>query len=340
MHKYKIVTKFESINRKEWEKFIENHPNGNIFQSPNIFDVYQKSKKYDPLVIVVLDSKKTIVGLQVSVIEKSYNNILGYFTSRSIIKGGPLILNKDKNILDLIIKEYIRKVKGKAIYSQFRNMWDWENLKQVFFNNDINFEDHLDILFDLTKGEEILFKEMKRVRRKGINRSYNRGVIIKVIDLNNEEELGEMYNILKGVYNRIKLPLSSIDFFRNIKNHLREKVLSLGLFVENELIAVRIVFCFNKMIYDWYAGAKDEFLDFRPNDVLPWEIMKWGVNNGYEVFDFGGAGKPNISYGVRDFKLKFGGELVNFGRFEIVHKPLLMIIAKKGLILMQKISII
>jgi len=298
MSTFKIVTDFNNVNRKEWSEFVKNHPNGNIFQTPCIFDVYQKTKKYDPLLIIVLDIENTIVGLQVSVVEKTYNNFLGYFTSRSIIKGGPLVLNENKNILDLILKKYIRVVKGKAIYSQFRNMWDWSDLKNVYVRNKISFEDHLDIIFDLTKGEEVLLKEMKRVRRKGIKQSNNKGVIVKEIDLSNDRHLVESYSILKNVYQRIKLPLPNIDFFRNVQSYFGDKLFSLGLYVEDELIAIRIVFCYKKLIYDWYAGAKDEFLDFRPNDVLPWEIMKWGIKNKYEVFDFGGAGKPNILPGI------------------------------------------
>lgn len=334
---YKIVSNIDSIDIDQWISFVENHPKGNIFQTPNMFDVYQKSKKHNPLIIVVFNIDNAIVGLQVSVVEKTYSNFLGYFTTRSIIKGGPLILNNNKDILDLILKEYINKIKGKAIYTQYRNMWDWGNLKQAFVNNKIIYEDHLDILFDLRKGEEILLKEMKRVRRKGINQSYKKGVKVEVIDLKNKDLLEETYLILESVYQRIKLPIPSIDFFRNIKRYLGEKVLSLGLYVENELIAVRIVFCYKNMIYDWFAGAKHEFLDFRPNDILPWEVMKWGIKNKYEVFDFGGAGKPNVHYGVRDFKLKFGGSLVNYGRFEIIHKPFLMSIAKKGFKLKQKL---
>ena len=79
---------------------------------------------------------------------------------------------------------------------------------------------------------------------------------------------------------------------------------------------------------DWYAGADDNYLEFRPNDVLVWEVLKWGKISNYSLFDFGGAGKPNVPYGVRDYKLKFGGELVNFGRFEIVNKPVLYFIVK------------
>jgi lipid II:glycine glycyltransferase (peptidoglycan interpeptide bridge formation enzyme) len=65
--------------------------------------------------------------------------------------------------------------------------------------------------------------------------------------------------------------------------------------------------------------------------------MEWGHNNGYEKFDFGGAGKPDEEYGVRDYKLKFGGELVNWGRFQKVHKPFLMRVGKLGFKIWQKL---
>jgi len=76
-------------------------------------------------------------------------------------------------------------------------------------------------------------------------------------------------------------------------------------------------------------------LEYRPNDVLPWHIFLWGKQNGFKVFDFGGAGKPNIPYGVRDYKLKFGGKLVNFGRFELIHKPVLYRLGLIGLFLFK-----
>ena len=88
---------------------------------------------------------------------------------------------------------------------------------------------------------------------------------------------------------------------------------------------------FKDTIYDFYAGSKVKFYNKYPNDLIPWEVFKWGKENNYKVFDFGGAGKPGVPYGVRDYKLKFGGELVNFGRFEKVNKPLLMKLGKTGL---------
>jgi len=37
-------------------------------------------------------------------------------------------------------------------------------------------------------------------------------------------------------------------------------------------------------------------------------------SSGMTEFDFGGAGHPDDDHGVRDFKAKFGGELVDYGR--------------------------
>ena len=41
------------------------------------------------------------------------------------------------------------------------------------------------------------------------------------------------------------------------------------------------------------------------------------------MIDFMGAGKPNIEYGVRDYKLRFGGELKEDGRFTVIFKPMM-----------------
>jgi lipid II:glycine glycyltransferase (peptidoglycan interpeptide bridge formation enzyme) len=42
-----------------------------------------------------------------------------------------------------------------------------------------------------------------------------------------------------------------------------------------------------------------------------------------------GAGKPDEGYGVRDFKAKFGGELVEHGRYLYLCKPMMYKLGKK-----------
>jgi len=65
-------------------------------------------------------------------------------------------------------------------------------------------------------------------------------------------------------------------------------------------------------------------------------VIKWGSKNGYKYFDFGGAGKPDENYGVRDYKMKFGGELITTYRYKIIHKPAIMSVSKNAFNLYNK----
>jgi len=80
-----------------------------------------------------------------------------------------------------------------------------------------------------------------------------------------------------------------------------------------------------------------EIKDIYPSVLATWAPIQYAANKGLKYFDFMGAGKPDEEYGVREFKSKFGGELVEFGRFERIHKPFLFKFGKFGLKVWQKL---
>lgn len=71
---------------------------------------------------------------------------------------------------------------------------------------------------------------------------------------------------------------------------------------------------YKDVVYAWYAGSNAEYFNKRPNDFLMWNVLLWSKEKGYKLFDFGGAGKPNIPYGVREYKLKYGGQKISSER--------------------------
>ena len=68
-----------------------------------------------------------------------------------------------------------------------------------------------------------------------------------------------------------------------------------------------------------------------PSALATYAPLEYAIKKNINSFDFLGAGSPEKDYGVREFKSRFGGELVEYGRFERIHKPLRMKIAKLGL---------
>lgn len=337
MNNYTIVTNINKIDRAQWSEFVFTHPNGNIFQTPEIYEVYQKTENYEPVFLAVVNNKDDISGTLLAVIQKEYSGVLGNLTARSIIHGGPLIKNDNPDILNLLLKKYHEIIKKKAIYSQFRNFWDWEESKKIFIKNGFKYEEHLNIFIDLTKSEEQLWKEVYSKRRNEVRRAKKERTYFTIE--HREDSLKKCYSILKEVYNRAKLPIPDYNFFYNL--YLMGSSSKLIIFCacyENEIIGCMLALSFKDTIYDFYAGSMVKFYNKYPNDLIPWEVFKWGKKNNYKIFDFGGAGKPNVPYGVRDYKKKFGGEFINYGRYEKVHKPMLMKFGILGLKMWQKVK--
>jgi len=325
----KIVTEADAIDREEWEQFVYNHPQGNVFQTLQMYEAYSLTKNYHPIVIACF-KKGALIGILLAAVLKEYNGILGKLSARSIIWGGPLLEKRDSEIMKMILNSYEKKIKKAAIFSQFRNLTDSDWAKPAFNYSGYNYEDHLNILIDLKKSEDELWKMVHSKRRNEIRRAYKENTEFLV--QTDENTLKNGYEILNEVYKLAKLPFPDMSFFQNILSR-STKDFGLKIFAatnQKKMIGVMFALIYKNRIYDWYAGAYREALGKYPNDLIPWEVMKWGKANGFEIFDFGGAGKPNIPYGVRDYKMKFGGESVNFGRFAKVHQPIKIRIAKSG----------
>ena len=197
-------------------------------------------------------------------------------------------------------------------------------------NTDTTYEDHLNILIDLTKTLNTLKAELHPARRKQIDRAARRGVEIAIPENPDGATLDSCYSILSSVYKRAGLPLPSPAFFAEAFSVLGKRDrLKVFLAMHNgRIIGFRYALVYKDVIYDWFAGSRPEYNDKYPNDILPWSIIQWGREHGFRIFDFGGAGHPEESYGVRDYKLKFGGSTVNFGRYHYIFRPLVYYPAK------------
>lgn len=117
----------------------------------------------------------------------------------------------------------------------------------------------------------------------------------------------------------------------------KENLRFFSLSYNNEKIIILCTLLFNKRLYAFYVGitTNKDILRLKPVDLFYWEVICWAKRNHFDLYDWLGAGRPNAEYGVRKFKLEYGGNLVEYGRFQIVHSPILMNIATMGLKILQ-----
>ena len=48
----------DSPDIKQWSKFTYNHPQGNIFQTPKMAEVYKRTKNYEHITLASVDDKR------------------------------------------------------------------------------------------------------------------------------------------------------------------------------------------------------------------------------------------------------------------------------------------
>jgi lipid II:glycine glycyltransferase (peptidoglycan interpeptide bridge formation enzyme) len=85
-----------------------------------------------------------------------------------------------------------------------------------------------------------------------------------------------------------------------------------------------------RVVTYWYTGTSREHATLRAGDLLVWKAIEIGRASGCRVLDLGGAGRPDEPYGVRDFKAKYGGVLVDHGRDVLTSASFRMRIATMG----------
>ena len=96
---------------------------------------------------------------------------------------------------------------------------------------------------------------------------------------------------------------------------------------KNKPITSGAMFMFyGKEVVYLFSGTSSEFITMKTQFLLQWHIIQYAVENGYEIYNFGGITgdlKPsNSQYGVYEFKKNFGGNVIEYiGDFDLIVSP-------------------
>lgn len=330
-----LISDIRQIDKNKWQAFVNTHPNGTVFQSPEMYRLFDGAKNFDPVVIVAKENEN-IVGLLLAVIIREFSNPFGIFSSRTVVYGGPLIAldsGKDKNtILSEILEELIVLVKNRSVFIQFRNFSDKSDERKIFEDHGFTFLERLNYLVDTT-SEAVVKSRMSASKMRQVRKGLNLGA--EIISPERESQVQEFYAILKDLYKRkVRKPLPSYSFFK--KFYLQSKKNELGTILlvkyKGKIIGGILSPVFtDQMIYEWYVcGLDQEYKHIYPSVLATWAAIDYALKNNIKAFDFMGVGLPDKDYGVREFKSKFGGELVNFGRFGRINNQFVYAITEVG----------
>ena len=367
----KLLT-YHDIDQQQWQQLIQSSPVATWFQTPEAYEFYAAlSSELIPFAFGIEECRgdeamrqlgdkdgSRLVGVIVGYITRERNAIKQFFTRRAIIVGGPLLaddisdealsalLSAVKNLpilnpslkgrtLDTTTQSPLpsgRAGVGLPIYIETRNFHDYSRWKYTFEQNGFAYQPHYDIHVHCNADHQ-----MSERRQRELKRAIKNGAT--VCEAQTEQEVRDWYQILHRLYReKVRTPLFSEEFFLRFYRENRG-IYILVKFQGKVIGGMMCPILKNKAIYEWYVcGQDEEYRELSPSVVATHAAIEYAKENGLPLFDFMGAGVPDVPYGVREFKREFGGEIVEYGRFLCIRKPLLYKIGQIGVKLLKNMK--
>ena len=307
------------IKKIEWQRLLAESPYANAFQTEEMYNFLSSLGCLHSFLSYVRNSNGKLTCLAVGYIQAE-KGLKKYFSKRAIIQGGVLISPKATNEDVKNLLTDIKKQTSSAIYVEIRNNADYSKYKSAFEEVGFDYKPHLNCIIDCSNADTAL-KNMNESRRRQVRIASEGGYEVKVADT--KEEIDEFYKLLSNHYKtKVKKPIFPKEFFAQI---LAQKVGEIMLIkINGKVVSGMLQLSYGNTVYDYYVfGLDTQYPNNYPSVLVYWETIKRASAHGYTTFDTMGAGTPDVPYGVRDFKLRFGSLLVEHGRFLSINKPLL-----------------
>ncbi len=155
---------------------------------------------------------------------------------------------------------------------------------------------------EIYDGEEKNMKAIPRKQRRMVRQGINHQLEAKI---GGKEFLKEFYDIYSTSLRNLGTPAFPYRYFEILLDELGDKCKILTVWHQNQMAAGVMTFCYQDQLLPYYGGGLPEFLRYAVYDFMYWELMRFGWEHGYKVFDFG---RSKEGTGAYDFKRHWGFE--------------------------------
>jgi hypothetical protein len=331
-----LTNHINEIDIVQWEELVDSSPTASFFSTKKCYDFYASLPFLDEFIFAVFDAG-SLKGVIVGYIQSDGKYLKKYLSRRAIISAGAML---STDISEETLSAFLKYCNGmlckKAIYIEFRNYNDYSLYKHVFQKEGYKYHAHLNFHVDCT-NEEKIEKALTKSRKRDIRTSIREGA--EVITEPSWDEVLQYYRILSDLYKyRVKTPLFPLEFFKQL--YKMDESLFLLIRYRGEIIGGTVCVALGKRtMYEWFVcGTNGNHKNVHPSTLATWGAINYSCKNGISLFDMMGAGKPGDSYKVREFKAKFGGKLVEHGRFLYLLNPVLYSVGKLGVFILKMIK--
>ena len=306
--------KFRRYNKNDeavWDKFVSDSNNGTIFHLRKFLNYHSKDKFVDHSILII-KNKKLFSVFPAAERVVSNQKLLVSHPGSSV---GSFVIPENLSIANSI--ELVSQIKNYAKESGFNGIQITlpPNLYQKRLSNYMDFaffrggfiykkREITSILF-LEKNIETTLKKFRPSHRRAVKIAQSKGVLVR-----ESEKYDEYYKILqKNLSKRHGVnPTHTLRELKKLKRIFKDKIKLFSAFIDGKMIAGIVNFIINEqVVLAFYISHDELYNQYRPLNILFYEVFSWAIESKYKVYDFGiftVNEKPNM--GLGRFKENFG----------------------------------
>ncbi len=278
---------------KCWEEFVFRSPESSLFHSFGWKRVLEKTFAYGTDFFAAYEEDQILGVLPLYSVPKP----LGGMSMVSVpfgVYGGLIAAGVD-------VKEELWK-KAQAL-AQERKV-DVLELRQVEKVNEVLPTKDLYYTFvrEIFDGEEKNMSAIPRKQRRMIRQGIGHGLVSKI---GGKEYLNDFYFIYSSSLRNLGTPAFPLRFFKHLLEEFQKQCRICIVQYGEKTVAAVMTFFDRDRVMPYYGGGLPDFQRYAIYDFMYWEVMRFGWEHGYKVFDFGRSKRDT---GPFHFKRHWGFE--------------------------------
>lgn len=315
----------EAVDRNQWNNLVGQSDRGTVFHRYEWLSAVERELDREAVhVVVEKDGNPVAVfpnfvdGLDLGGASGVLESVVERAPLRRLVSidpgfGGPVVTTDTAECLDLLFDELDGHASSRTVFHSIKT-YDTAAVRYGKYLAKRGFSPSLlscRFVVDLADGWDRIEEGMHKSRRQALRSGRETAVEVDARPLA-EVDLEETYDAYRRNMERVGGDPFPRPFFQALTEDLPERTMAFTATVDGDVVG-QLIHLVNEeqssLVYYASAIGDEANYEYNPSELLHERAMRWGMEEGFETYDFGTTG-ADFSDGLFRYKERYGGELL------------------------------
>jgi predicted N-acyltransferase len=312
---FDIYRSADSINKNEWNHLLEQSESSSFYHKIGWLAALEECVEGEPNHLLIKEHGNPIASLPGFKIQVG-NTQLTRLVSVNPEYGNPVLTGNRKRALEAVLHSVKEVCSGTTISHTLRS----DNMDQLALNellqeNSYRLSIGGKFALSLNRNWEEIFNSMHKDRRYNIRKA--RDTDAEVRELKLSQNVNDVFTDYVEKMEELEKEIWPRSFFQKLADRLDDDLLLLTVECDGQRRGYHLYLIdelFSQLRHFLVTVTRDDF-DYYSGELMHEHAIRWALNKGFDVYDFGGN-NPDFRSGGYKYKSQYGGTLYPTYRWE------------------------